>query len=147
MKVISRLLMFTLVLSVFAGCKKEDENLPLKDVTGTYVGMITVSIEEQPIENVSIEVKYISDNTASIHIPQGSISVVPVPIDASCTVTSDKSRYSLSGEASISIPEMGNISVTIANDSYIDKSGKAVLNMKAEGLQMPIEIKFEGQKK
>ncbi|MDR2383993.1 MAG: calycin-like domain-containing protein [Prevotellaceae bacterium] len=149
MKVISKLLMFTLVLSVFAGCKKEDENLPLKDVAGTYVGTLNVSIEENPIENVSIVVNYNSGNTASIRIPNGSISAVPVDIDATCNITSDKSKYSLSGTASISIPQMGELSVTIANDSYIDKSGKAFFNMTAEGLgmSMAITIEFNGQKR
>jgi hypothetical protein len=148
MKVISKLLMFTLVLSVFAGCKKDD--LPIADVAGTYVGTLTVSIETDPIENVSIEIMYVSGNTAKINIPEGSISVVPISISASCTVTSSSDKYSLSGEPTITIPDIGELKITIDNSSSIDKSGKAVIKMAATATAfgpLSIDINFTGTKK
>jgi hypothetical protein len=147
MKIISKVLMFTLILSVFAGCKKDEDNLPIADVAGTYVGTLTVSIEEKPID-VSLEIKEVSGNTATVYIPAGSISVLSLPISATCTVTSSSDKYSLSGKPTIAIPGMGDLEITIANSS-IDKSGKAVINMTAvgEGLPVPsITIDFIGQK-
>jgi hypothetical protein len=164
MKVISKLLMFTLVLSVFAGCSKDDEekNLPVKDVEGTYKGDLTVSpIEPAPIKDVPIEIKYISDSTVQINIKEGSISVIPVPISATCTVKSDKEKYSLSGKATITLPGMGDLVVVVANTSSI-KSGEAILNMtttipvvrpsgESESdeptvIMTPIKIDFKGKK-
>jgi hypothetical protein len=149
MKVISKLLMFALVLSVFTGCKKEEENLPLEGIAGTYEGTLTVSIEENPIENVSLKITYESGTGAIINIPAGSIPVVPVAIEAKCTATSDKNKYSLSGTASVSIPAMGDLSVTISAESNIDKSGKASLKMQVKGIPgiEVANIEFDGQKK
>jgi hypothetical protein len=133
MKVISKLLMFALVLSVFAGCSKDDEekNLPIKDVAGTYKGDLTVlPIEENPITDVYIEIKYISDSTVQINIPASSIPVIPIPISATCTVKSDKEKYSLSGEVTITLPVMGDLLVVVVNTSSINKSGEAILNMR-----------------
>jgi hypothetical protein len=112
----------------FSGENKKNF-LPLEGVAGNYKGALRVSIEENPIENVLIEIRYTSNNTALINIPAGSIPVMPIPINATCTVTSDKEKYSLSGNATITLPEMGDIVVVVVNTSSIKKSGEAILNM------------------
>jgi hypothetical protein len=174
MKVFSKLLMMTLALSVlFAGCGKDDdenppienppaENLPLKDVAGTYEGTITViELDNQVISGVSITVGAPADSMVLLTIPAGKIPVIPVEIQATCKVTSDSVKYSLSGTANVIIPETATIPVTIASSSNIDKTGKAEFDIVAtvpaamlppgslpEGVpELPINNKFSGQKK
>jgi hypothetical protein len=158
MKVFSKLLMFTLVLSVFAGCSKDkdDDNLPIEGVAGKYEGTLSI-VGMDAIPNVTINITY-SDNTVLLSIPAGTIPAFPLPIDAPCTVTSDKDKYSLSGAASVSFPVSEDLSipipVTIEDTSNITKAGKAVFDIKVAlpvGIPLlggtTLVVTFEGQKK
>jgi hypothetical protein len=161
MKVFSKLFMLTLVLSVFAGCSKDDDNLPLEGVAGKYGGTITVTgvspVTGQPIEpmqNVEINIVYNAATkkaTLSLNLVIADIlGETPIPISAPCTVTSTKDSYSLSGNAEIDLIVL-SVSVVVNSSSAIDKSGKAVIDMLATatvgGNAIPLPIKFEGQKK
>ncbi|MDR1594557.1 MAG: hypothetical protein LBS43_08770 [Prevotellaceae bacterium] len=155
MKVFSKLLILALVASVFAGCSKDDENLPIADIAGTYEGTITIAgMGEYP--NITINVTYAND-AALLSIPVGAIPVFPLAINATCTVTSDTEKYSLSGTASVTFPVAEDVSipipVTIKNTSNITKAGKAVFDIE---VALPAEIpnggvtlvvQFEGQKR
>jgi hypothetical protein len=156
MKVFNKLLMFTLILSVFAGCKKDDEkveNLPIADVVGTYKGTITIP-NVDTVNDVSITITTLSSasDSVSLVIPQGSIPVFPLPINASCQVTSDTAKYSLSGTATVILPD-GNIPipVEVKNNSHITKTGTAAFNIDVKlpqivppGITLPVT--FEGEK-
>jgi hypothetical protein len=160
MKVFSRLLMLTLFLSVFAGCKKDDDKD--ESISGTYEGTILVTEFGQTIPDVAIDVVH-SGNTISVTIPAGKIPILPIPINASCSVTSNGDKYSLSGTVTVPIMEGVEVSVTVEDSSNITKAGKAVLNMKVkfptnlpeeipaelipEGTPETLNVKFEGQKK
>jgi hypothetical protein len=165
MKIISKLLMLTLLLSVFAGCKKDEDPLPLKDVAGTYLGTITVKIigeDPESIPNIPITITYISGNDVTLNI-LGALFGLANNITAPCTVTSTKDSYSLSGsidvtdipipdpsEEEIELSEELSLKVTIQN-SNIDKSGHAIINMAAvipmQGAEIPVmTINFDGNK-
>jgi YbbR domain-containing protein len=163
MKIVNKFFMATLILSVFFGCKKDDDNLPLTGIVGTYNGTITITeLNNQEIANVPITVSIPTDNpgnTITLTIPEGKITVMPAEINAPCTVTSDSNKYSFSGTTSIPISETEAIPITIENSS-ITKAGKADIKIIAtvsatmlpegsvpEGVQvLPLHITFDGQK-
>jgi DUF4097 and DUF4098 domain-containing protein YvlB len=169
MKVFSKLLMLTLILSVFVGCEKdEDENLPLANVAATYEGTILIKeLDSLKIDSVSINIGYTSGDSISLTIAEGTISVLPIEIKASCKITSDKEKYSFSGNVTVPIPaDSTNVEIIPLpikiEDSTIDKAGKAAINMavtfpvvllppkmqgKEEQQPLPATIKFEGKKK
>jgi hypothetical protein len=148
MKVISKLLMFTLILSVFAGCKKDDD----EDFTisGDYKGTISVVMGEAndiEIPDVSLTIQSTTDSTASIKIPAGSIPIMLSPINVTCSVKSNSDKYSLSSSSTtITVPDLGAISIEIANGSYVTKSGSIVLILNGEGEGITLNINFTGQK-
>jgi hypothetical protein len=158
MKLISKLLIFTLILSAFTGCKKDEENLPIAGVSGTYKGELVVTIQgldNDTLQNVSVTMVYTSGDSVLVTFPAGSILDMPIPVSANCKVTSDEDKYSLSTTKTLSIPTIGTILVSVINTSSINKSGKVVINMTAtvtpEAQSVlddapPISIKFEGQK-
>jgi hypothetical protein len=150
MKVISKLLMFALVLSVFTGCKKEEENLPLEGIAGTYEGTITLNNPASSIPNVPITIQDVSGNKVSLNVP-GTIFQIE-DVKAECTVTSTKDSYSIEGsitleKITIGEQEVAEVKIEV-KDSNISASGKAVINMEASsgGVSL-MTIKFDGQKK
>jgi hypothetical protein len=165
MKVFNKFLIFTLILSAFTGCK--DENLPVEGIAGTYKGKVSIMSQELP-QDVPITITNKSANNIDLSV-SGSIFGLTGNITAQCNVTSSKSSYSFSGTGSldnldeipdlslfgIDIPEglIPSLSILVENNSSIDASGKAIINM---GLMVTIPdsttqpvtitIKFEGQK-
>jgi hypothetical protein len=130
-------------------------NLPLQGVAGEYEGTITIVEMGASYPNVTIDITY-ADNAVVLKIPAGAIPVFPLAINASCTVTSDQEKYSLSGTANVPLPVTENITipipVTIKNTSNITKAGKAVFDIEValpEGVEPggTLLVKFEGQKK
>jgi hypothetical protein len=175
MKVLSKLLMFTLVLSVFVGCKKDDENkdekLPIEGVAGTYKGDIIVNIPTlgaDTIDDVFIVITHSSGNNVSLSV-SGAILGSASDITATCAVKSTKDSYSLSGSTNVPsvtipgleeilkplvpagtvIPSSISLNVTVKDNSTIDKAGNATINIDASNENFSafvITIKFEGKK-
>jgi hypothetical protein len=87
----------------------------------------------------------------SLVIPQGSIPVFPLSINASCRITSDTEKYSLSGTATVIFPD-GNISIPVeVKNSSITKAGHAVFNIDVKLPQIvppgiTLSVTFEGEK-
>jgi hypothetical protein len=155
MKMMNKFLMIALVLSVFFGCKKDDEdkNLPLAGIVATYEGRIT--IPEVRIDTIGVPIAIAipagnSGDTIALTIPAGIF--LSVPITVSCTVTSDSEEYSFSSERkAVTIQEMGDINITVENSS-VTKAGKADFKIKVElpeGVPpgVPLNVTFAGQKK
>jgi hypothetical protein len=159
MKMINRLLMIALVSSVFFGCSKDEDpkdDLPKAGISATYRGEFIVNpqtADAYTIPNVSIEITYNSGkDSATLKLDLKSIlSNLPTssPVSVACAITSTKDNYSLSGEKSVAVPEMGNIGVKVENTSEVDKSGKTTINITATmatqgGGTVQIPVKFEG---
>jgi hypothetical protein len=148
MRMINKFLIMTLALSVFFGCKDdEDKNLPLTGIVGTYDGTITIPGMDA-IPNVPIAIASPVDNTISLTIPADVI--IPAAINATCTVTSDSEKYSFTG--STSVPMGVEIPVTIESGSNITKAGKAEIKIKVdlpEGVPpgVPLDVTFAGQRR
>jgi hypothetical protein len=148
MKVFSKLLILTLVLSVFtfAACSDDDEkkpaeeNLPIADVKGTYKGTITIPTVDT-IKDVSITIATPSaSDSAVLTIPAGTITIFPPAITATCKVTSDKEKYSLTGTATVLLPVTDTTSVSIpveVKNSSITKAGDANFNI---DVKLPAEV-------
>jgi hypothetical protein len=141
MKVISKLLMCALVLSVFAGCSKDDEekDLPLEGVAGNYKGTITVQGKSpvtgenvDPIPDAVIVITYDAGKKSATLSVNDLLGVGSgVSATATCTVKSTKDNYSLDGSGTASVPTAAapmQLLVFIAN-SNIDKAGNADINI------------------
>ncbi|MDR1887269.1 MAG: hypothetical protein LBQ70_05070 [Prevotellaceae bacterium] len=162
MKLFNKLFMMALVLSVFVGCGKDDEQLPKETYKGTItvVGTLILSdttsrvVVDTTIANVPITIEYNADKTkATLTIAAGTIPPIADPVKATCTVTSTADNYVLSGSTSVSVPilNMGAVSLTVTvSNSTIDKAGHAVLNMTGTGsigeIPLLLTIGFDGQK-
>jgi hypothetical protein len=156
MKMMNKFLMSALVLSVFFGCKKdeEDKNLPLTGIVGTYEGTITIP-HVDTIVNVPITIAIPTDNsgnTISLTIPKDIFPVISVQITAPCTVTSDSEKYSFTGSTSVPMQPPVEIPVTIEDGSNITKAGVAYIKIKVEvpaGVPQAgtLNVTFDGQKK
>jgi hypothetical protein len=169
MKVFSKLLILTLVLSVFTfvACgddNKEnppvDENLPIADVKGTYKGTITIpsgvdTIPATTVPDVPITIAPPSaSDSAVLSIPAGKIINSLPAINASCKVTSDKEKYSLTGTATVLLPLSDTVSIPIpveVKNSSITKAGDANFNIEVKlPAEVPpgitLQVKFEGKK-
>jgi hypothetical protein len=156
MKIINKFLMTTLILSVFFGCKKDDDENPLAVIAGTYEGPILIVGEEEAefeMEIQSVPITIVPDNAGKaivLTISEGIIPVVPVVISATCPVTINGDNYSFSGATSIPVSATAAIPITIGNSSIT--KGKAEIKIKVE---LPEEIEpgitlnatFSGQKK
>jgi hypothetical protein len=150
MKVFSNLLIFTLILSVFSGCSKDDENLPLEGVAGTYMGSVSVS-NSDPFPNVPLTITYKSAGSAELSVG-GAMFGFEEDVKAQCIVTSSKDSYSLTGTGVLGnvdvsdlvgeLPELPegvipSLEILIHESSRIDASGNANIVM---GLSVKLPI-------
>jgi hypothetical protein len=165
MKVFYKLMMFTLLLSVFAGCKK-DEDLPIADVAGTYMGTVSGTMLGQSLllqDTLPITITYVSGSDVSLSVP-GALLRREDAIQAKCAVTSTKDSYSFSGSTTLEkvalseifpevppeaqLPATADLSITVKDSSRIDKSGNADIdiNVSVKGANSLMDIKFKGKK-
>jgi hypothetical protein len=144
---------------VLSGCSKDDEVIDLtKEITGNYVGAISMIIDEagntQTVaSNVTIPITKVDDNTIKLslnttlpNLPE--VGNLTLDVNYQATVTKDGSDYSIKGDnVQVSIPELGNTPLPLKIEGgRITSAGQATIPITITMGVLPITVVYKGQK-
>jgi hypothetical protein len=149
-KVFKNFIALSLGLALVAtGCKKDDNYA--KDIEGAYKG--TVALANQVVASgVTIEVAEKNATTATLSLNTTLPGVLPtggdLPLNVSCDVTVAKSgdNYTVSGNTTVTIAQLGGTELPITVTGTITPAGKADLTIGITISVLPLSVVFSGEK-